>query len=258
MKKTFQTISRSVVLGTVALTAISAVMASPRKKEPAAPVIPTHQIPVLPLTNKLDSLAYSYGAMFGTQYSNFTDSGVVVPEKVMNLDYFLDGFYTAITKQDSALRISATDARAYIEDFMAGIREMMEKEQAEKLAKTKAEGAAYMAANAKKEGVICLPSGVQVEHVVVGTGKAPSPESDVKVNYKGKLIDGKVFDANDEIDFSLSQMIRGFTEGVLQMKEGGKAIVTMPSDQAYGDRGAGSDIPAGSTLVFEIDLLEVK
>ena len=127
----------------------------------------------------LDTLAYAYGVMFGTQYSNFQDSGVVVPEKVMNLDNFLSGFINALQAFQVKLR-----------------QEMEEKRQAEVNA-NKAKGADCMAENAKKEGIVVTESGLQIETIKVGTGKQAKDGDKVLVNYKGTLIDGTQFDAND-------------------------------------------------------------
>ena len=77
------------------------------------------------------------------------------------------------------------------------------------------------------------------------------------VNYVGTLIDGTQFDANDSIEFNLNGVVKGFSEGISNMKVGGSAIITMPSDLAYGDRAMGQNIPAGSTLQFKVDLLDI-
>ena len=205
----------------------------------------------------IDTLAYAYGVMFGTQYSNFTDTGIVVPEKVMNLDNFLAGFITAIRKDSTGLTMDADEAQQYVQQFQMKIRQQMEEKRQAELNENKAKGADYMAANAQKEGVQTLESGLQILNVVEGTGAQAKEEDKVLVNYKGSLIDGTQFDANDSTEFNVNGVVKGFKEGIMNMKEGGKAILVMPSDLAYGDRGAGQNIPGGSTLVFEVELLKV-
>ncbi len=207
----------------------------------------------------VDSLAYAYGVAFGTQYSNFTEPGVVVPDTnvVMNLDNFLAGFITAMKKDTASLTMSAEDAQQFIQQFQMKLRQQMEEERQAKLNDEKAKGADFLAANAQKEGVQVLESGLHIQHLVEGTGAQAKEEDKVLVNYKGSLIDGTQFDANDSTEFNVNGVVKGFKEGIMNMKEGGKAILTMPSDLAYGDRGAGQNIPGGATLVFEVELLKV-
>ncbi|MBQ0058326.1 MAG: FKBP-type peptidyl-prolyl cis-trans isomerase [Bacteroidales bacterium] len=217
-----------------------------------------HSVPSVSLHSDLDTLGYAYGVMFGTQYSNFQDSGVVVPGETMDLDYFLDGFFTAITRDSSALKMTQEEANLFLQEFNNKLRKKIEAERQEKIDANKAKGADFMAENAKKDGVICLESGLQIEHVVAGTGISPEDVDKVLVNYKGTLVDGTVFDENDSVEFSCNGVVKGFKEGLMNMKEGGKAILTMPSDIAYGDRGAGQMIEGGSTLQFEVELLKVN
>lgn len=120
-------------------------------------------------------------------------------------------------------------------------------------------GAAYMAENAKKEGVKTTASGLQYEVLSSGAegGKKPTEKSTVVVNYVGKFIDGKQFDSGTNATFPLSSVIAGFTEGIQLMKEGDKFRLTMPYNLAYGTSN-NQTIPAGSTLVFEVELVSVK
>ena len=122
-------------------------------------------------------------------------------------------------------------------------------------------GATYRAENAKKPSVKVTDSGLQVEIITPGEGKRPSAKDTVRVHYTGKLIDGTVFDSSVQrgqpIDFPLNQVIPGWTEGLQHLMVGGKAILTIPPELAYGERGAGNVIPPNSTLVFEVELLDV-
>ena len=205
----------------------------------------------------LDTLAYAYGVLFGNQYSNFQDTGIVVPEKVMNLDNFLAGFITAIKRDSTHLEMTVEDAQQFLQEFQQKMRQEMEEKRQAEIKENKAKGADYMAKNATKEGIVVTESGLQIETITEGTGAQPKEGDKVLVNYKGTLIDGTQFDANDSTEFNVNGVVKGFKEGLLNMKEGGKAIFTMPSELAYGDRGAGQNISGGSTLIFDVELIKV-
>ena len=124
-------------------------------------------------------------------------------------------------------------------------------------------GEAFLAENAKKEGVKTTASGLQYKVLQEGTGKSPKATDTVVVNYKGTLISGKEFDSSYKrhkpAEFPLNHVIPGWTEGVQLMKEGAKYEFTIPSKLAYGERGTpGGPIPPNSTLIFEIELITVK
>jgi FKBP-type peptidyl-prolyl cis-trans isomerase len=125
----------------------------------------------------------------------------------------------------------------------------------------KKKGADYLAKAAKEKGAVKTDSGLVYVPLKEGAGASPAATDKVKVNYEGKLIDGKVFDASAKhggpASFPLNGVIPCWTEGVQKMKVGGKARLVCPAAIAYGDRGAGSDIPPGATLDFEVELLEI-
>lgn len=125
----------------------------------------------------------------------------------------------------------------------------------------KKKGTEFLAKAAAEKGVEKLPSGVLYQQLAAGTGDSPKPEDKVKVNYRGTLIDGTEFDSsykrNQPAEFPLNGVIKCWTEGVGKMKKGGKAKLICPSDVAYGDRGAPPSIKPGSTLIFEVELLEI-
>jgi len=140
----------------------------------------------------------------------------------------------------------------------------MRAKQAAKQAKEATEnlvaGTAFLEANKAKEGVKVLPSGLQYKVVKEGTGNTPTADDKVKTHYRGKLIDGTEFDSsykrNQPAEFPVKGVIKGWTEALQLMKEGGKWELYIPASLAYGQRGR-PNIPANSTLVFEIELLEI-
>jgi len=123
------------------------------------------------------------------------------------------------------------------------------------------QGKAFLAENATKPGVKQTASGLQYKSVEPGTGKAPKATDTVKVNYRGTLLDGTEFDSsykrNEPIEFPLNGVIPGWTEGLQLIKEGGKILLFIPPNLAYGSRGAGGVIGPDQTLVFEVELLKV-
>jgi len=130
----------------------------------------------------------------------------------------------------------------------------------EKLQKEKEAGAAFMAENKKKEGVVELPSGIQYQILKEADGPKPSPNSTVKAHYRGALLDGKEFDSsfkrNQPFSARLTQLIKGWQEVLPMMPVGSTWRLWIPSDLAYGDYGTGG-IPGGATLLFDIELLEI-
>jgi len=123
-------------------------------------------------------------------------------------------------------------------------------------------GQQFLQENAKKEGVKTTASGLQYEVLTPGTGKSPKATDVVLVHYKGTLLDGTEFDSSykrgEPIEFPLNQVIKGWTEGVQLMKEGAKYRFYIPSNLAYGSRGAGGAIGPDETLIFDVELLKVR
>jgi len=128
--------------------------------------------------------------------------------------------------------------------------------------KNKADGEKFLAENAKNEGVKSLPSGLQYKEITPGKGKSPKATDTVTTHYKGTLIDGTEFDSSykrgEPATFPVSGVISGWTEALQLMKEGAKWQLFIPSDLAYGERGAGRDIGPNATLIFEVELISVK
>lgn len=138
----------------------------------------------------------------------------------------------------------------------------MKKKQAAQAGAAKSEGENFLAENAKKEGVVVLPSGLQYQVLKEGTGKQPKATDQVECHYEGTLINGQVFDSSYQREqaatFGLNQVIAGWTEGVQLMKEGAKYRFFIPYNLAYGERGAGQSIPPYAALIFDVELLAVK
>lgn len=177
----------------------------------------------------------------------------------LDLDTFEQGFRDGYEGKDSAL--TQEQMQEVLMTYQKEQEEKFVQEMQTKAEENKAKGVAFLAENAKKEGVKVTDTGLQYEVLEAGTGKSPKATDVVEVNYEGKLIDGTVFDSSYErgepIEFPLNQVIAGWTEGLQMMKEGGKYLFYIPSDIAYGEAG-NSGIEPNSTLIFTVELLEVK
>jgi FKBP-type peptidyl-prolyl cis-trans isomerase len=128
--------------------------------------------------------------------------------------------------------------------------------------KNKQDGEAFLAVNKKREGVITLPSGLQYYVLNAGAGRSPKATDKVTVHYRGTLIDGTEFDSSykrgQPATFPLNRVIRGWTEALQLMKEGARWMLYIPSNLAYGERGAGANIGGNATLIFEVELLSIQ
>ena len=144
-------------------------------------------------------------------------------------------------------------------------RKLQQKQMEERVAKAKTAkeaGEKFLADNGKREGVKTTASGLQYEVLTEGSGASPKTSDKVKVHYKGTLIDGTEFDSSyargQPVEFPLGNVIPGWTEGLQLMKVGGKSKLFIPSNLAYGERGAGAKIGPNETLVFEVELLNIE
>lgn len=194
-----------------------------------------------------ERISYALGANIGESFKQ-QDIDVV-------MDKFIQGFTDGKAGQNKF-------SQAEMEQVFQEFQKMMQTKQNSVMDEEKAKGAAFLAENKKKDGVIETPSGLQYKVVKMGTGAKPSATDRVKVHYHGTLIDGTVFDSSVErgqpITFGLNQVIAGWTEGVQLMPVGSKFIFYIPSNLAYGDRAAGDKIKPGSTLIFEVELLNIE
>lgn len=201
-----------------------------------------------------DKVSYSVGASVGTYISTIQrEQSEFVGD--LNTDIVIQGFVDALNQKTS---LSDKEISEVLVALDTKVREGVEKKQQADAGKTLEEGKAFLAENAKKEGVKTTKSGLQYKVLKEGKGKTPTPADTVRVTYKGTLIDGKVFDEQDEpISFPLSSIIPGWIEGLQLMKEGGSMELYIPAELAYGEMGAGDLIKPNSALVFRIDLVEV-
>jgi FKBP-type peptidyl-prolyl cis-trans isomerase FkpA len=149
-----------------------------------------------------------------------------------------------------------------LEEFGPKVEQLLNEKQAAKAEAEKKKGAEFAAKMAKEKGAKKEKSGLVYIETLAGKGKQPAATDTVSVHYKGTLTDGTEFDSSykrgQPTEFPLNGVIKCWTEGVAMMKVGGKAKLVCPSEIAYGDRGAGANIPGGSTLMFEVELLAIK
>lgn len=172
------------------------------------------------------------------------------------------------TMADKESRLSEEQVQETISTLQARAQERQQeelaaqqKERAEASEKNKTEGAAYLSANAAKEGVVTTESGLQYKELTAGEGEKPEYNDTVSVHYKGTLIDGTEFDSsykrNEPATFPVAGVIPGWVEALQLMNVGDKWELTIPSELAYGENGAGANIGPNATLVFEVELLSV-
>jgi FKBP-type peptidyl-prolyl cis-trans isomerase len=174
----------------------------------------------------------------------------------------IQGILDAVNGADPA--IANEDLEAAFEEWQKQAPERRK----QKAAKNKADGEKYLAANAKKKGIIVLESGLQYEVIRSGNGATPTKADTVTTHYQGKLISGKIFDGSyktkepaeddDPISFSVGGVIKGWTEALQLMKVGDKWRLFIPSELAYGERQQGRDIGPNSILIFELELIGIK
>ena len=160
------------------------------------------------------------------------------------------------------LEVSEEESLQFLQTYFKEFKAKKQLEDVEKFKALAQEGIAFLAENAKKEGVTSTDSGLQYEVLAKGDGASPSAEDSVTVHYTGTLIDGTVFDSSVErgtpATFGVSQVIPGWTEALQLMSVGDKWRLVIPSELAYGARGSGAKIKPNSTLVFEVELLKIN
>ena len=201
----------------------------------------------------MDKLSYALGIGIGSQLAG-------MGAKELNIDDFAQAIKDVIS--GSELKVDNAEAQTLVQNFFQEQEAKQQAAAAEAGKAAKAAGEAFLAENGKKDGVVTLPSGLQYQVLKEGDGKKPSATDQVVCHYEGTLIDGTVFDSsyqrNQPATFGLSQVIAGWTEGVQLMQEGAKYRFFIPYNLAYGERGAGAQIPPFAALVFDVELIEVK
>ena len=200
------------------------------------------------LKDQNDKASYSIGLNIG-----FT-------LKRQNLDLNADAFMAGFKDSMSGRKPLLTEQE--VKDTMMAFEKDMQQKQEAAGQKSAAEGEKFLAENKTKEGVKTTASGLQYKVIKEGTGAQPKANDTVTVNYRGTLIDGTEFDSSykrgQPATFPVSGVIKGWTEALQLMKSGSKYQRFIPASLAYGDRGAGRDIAPNSTLIFEVELLDVK
>lgn len=192
-----------------------------------------------------ESLSYALGMAIGRNLKSL---------EIENLSFeqFAEGFKDTLTGK--ATKLSDIKAQEIVNSYLA-------RQQTEKGKKHRVAGEAFLAENAKQEGVKVLSSGLQYKELRGGQGKKPGASSRVKCHYEGRLINGAVFDSSyqrgEPAVFPLNGVIAGWTEGLQLMSEGAKYRFFIPYNLAYGSRGAGESIPPYAALIFDVELIAV-
>ena len=193
----------------------------------------------------MDKTSYALGLSIG---NNFRSSGI----NTVDFADFTQGVKDVL--EGGELKISYDEAKQVIADFFENL-------QREKLELNKKAGEEFLAVNKLKEGITALPSGLQYQVLKTGTGNKPGLTDKVSCHYHGTLINGIVFDSSVErgqpATFGVNQVIAGWTEALQLMNEGAKWRLFIPSSLAYGERGAGETIEPNSTLIFDVELIEI-
>ncbi len=193
----------------------------------------------------MDKFSYSIGLGIG---QNLLGMGA----RNLNVEDFAQAIKDVLESNPTA--ISHTEARQIVNEYFEKLEAEMNAENIEK-------GRKFLEENGKKENIVTLPSGLQYEVIKEGNGKKPKATDRVRCHYEGTLINGTLFDSSiqrgEPAVFGVNQVIAGWVEALQLMSEGAKWRLFIPSDLAYGANGAGEMIPPHSTLIFEVELIEV-
>lgn len=204
------------------------------------------------LASTQDSINYSIGMFMAY---NLKQQGI----NDINSALLMRGLEDALGGQPT--RLTQAQAGQVMQNYMQKQMAVRSAEASKESAENKKAGAAFLTKNKAKAGVTTTASGLQYSIEKEGTGAKPTATDRVKVHYTGRLLNGKVFDSSVErgepIVFGVTDVIKGWTEALQLMSVGSKWKLYIPAELAYGDRGAGADIKPGSTLVFDVELLDV-
>ena len=200
----------------------------------------------------MDKVSYALGLGIGHQ---LLDMGA----QELNIDDFAQAITDVVAGRKPL--IAAGEAQTLVQNFFQEQEQKQRAAAAEKYKAAKAEGEKYLEENAKKDGVVTLPSGLQYKVLREGNGRRPKATDQVKCHYEGMLVDGTLFDSSlqrgEPATFPLNGVIAGWTEGLQLMQEGAKYRFFIPYHLGYGERGAGAQIPPFAALVFDVELIEV-
>ena len=200
----------------------------------------------------MDKLSYALGLGIGQQLSQMGADDISAEDFAAAIKDVLGG---------KELKVSHREAQTIVQEYFAKQEQKIQAQRAEAGKAHKEAGEKYLAENAKKDGVITLPSGLQYQVLKEGNGRKPSAKDTVMCHYEGFLIDGTVFDSSiqrgEPATFPLQQVIAGWTEGLQLMQEGAKYRFFIPYRLGYGESGAGSSIPPFAALIFDVELIQV-
>ena len=202
------------------------------------------------LQSNIDSVSYAIGVLVGSN-------------NLKQLETAPGGGEISKEVMASAFRAASMGEEAALTDEQANelVRKFFESASQREAQTALEEGNAFLEKNKAREGVTTTQSGLQYEVITAGTGALPVATDQVRVHYHGTLIDGKVFDSSvdrgEPVVFGVNQVIPGWTEALQLMPVGSKWKIYLPSNIAYGERGAGGDIGPNSVLIFEVELLEI-
>lgn len=194
----------------------------------------------------MEKVSYALGLSIG---NNLLGSGI----KDLNTEEFVKAIKAVMAGEKPEM--SYEEAKQVLDTFFHDLANKINEKNIQA-------GKDFLAKNKEQEGVVELASGLQYQILTSGSGKSPSITNRVKCHYTGMLLDGTVFDSSvqrgEPAEFGVNQVIAGWTEALQLMKEGDKWRLFIPSDMAYGARGAGNSIPPHATLIFDVELIEVK
>ncbi|MBW8189981.1 FKBP-type peptidyl-prolyl cis-trans isomerase [Neiella marina] len=258
---------KRLALGTAVVAAMLAVGCQKDQATTPAPEASAEQTQAaaVAFASDREKQSYATGAFMGQQMIRMLEA---YKELGMELDAKLieQGIVAGLNGSSQIDEAGLQEVLTALEqERMTKVQELQEKAQAERdaeLAANKAAGDAFLAENAAKEGIMVTESGLQYEVLAAGEGDSPVATDQVKVHYRGTLIDGSQFDSsydrNAPAVFFLNQVIPGWTEGVQLMKPGAKYKLYIPSDLGYGEMGSRGAIPGNAALIFEVELLEIN
>ena len=217
------------------------------------PVSAKDKITKASLKTKEDKVSYTIGLDIGT---NFKKMGVAI-----NPDIFLKGINDS-QSENNKLLMTKQEIQETMTNFRQEMRSKQMKRQKEQAQKNHKKGSAFLKENKSKQGIITRPSGLQYKIIEQGTGATPTADDIVVCHYRGTTIDKNEFDSsykrNEPAEFEVQNVIKGWKEALQLMKIGAKWKLFIPSDLAYGERGAGQGIGPNETLIFDIELIDIK